>query len=134
MPSVAADTHIIIWYFENPTQLSANAENALVKAVANRNDKIYVSAISIVEMQYLSEKHKISPKVLADFLAELDMPDSIFEIVSLDRKISENLSKISRQIVPDMPDRIIAVTALTLNLPLITADEKIRASSVQTIW
>lgn len=134
MPSVAADTHIIIWYFENPTQLSANAENALVKAVANRNDKIYVSAISIVEMQYLSEKHKISPKVLADFLAELDMPDSIFEIVSLDRKISENLSKISRQIVPDMPDRTIAATALTLNLPLITADEKIRASSVQTIW
>jgi predicted nucleic acid-binding protein len=37
--------------------------------------------------------------------------------------------------VPDMPDRIIAATALNLNLPLVTHDHKILATSViQTIW
>lgn len=134
MPSVAADTHIIIWYFDAPTQLSTNAENALTNAVANQTDKIYVSAVSIVEMQYLIEKQKIPQKVLDNFLAELDLPDSAFEIVALDRTIGESLINISRQLVPDMPDRIIAVTALTLNLPLVTADTQIQACGIQTIW
>ncbi len=134
MSSVAADTHIIIWYFEDPTQFSNDAENALTGAVANQSDKIYVSAISIVEMQYLIEKRKIPQKVLDKFLAELDLPDSAFEIAPLDRAVGENLTKISRQIVPDMPDRIIAVTALNLNLPLVTADTKIQAGGIQTIW
>ena len=134
MSSVAADTHIIIWYFGDPAQLSTAAEDSLTEAVAGRNDKIYVSAISIVEMQYLIEKLRIPQKVLDNFSAELDMPDAAFEIVSLNRTIGENLVKISRQIVPDMPDRIIAATALTLKLPLITADAKIQACGIQTIW
>ena len=33
-----------------------------------------------------------------------------------------------------MPDRIIAATALSLNLPLVTRDGDIRASGVKTIW
>jgi predicted nucleic acid-binding protein len=33
-----------------------------------------------------------------------------------------------------MPDRIIAATALSLGLPLVTRDGKIRASNVITIW
>jgi PIN domain nuclease of toxin-antitoxin system len=32
------------------------------------------------------------------------------------------------------PDRIIAATALTLNLPLITRDAAIRAAGIETIW
>jgi len=36
--------------------------------------------------------------------------------------------------VPDLPDRIIAATALSHNLPLVTADHKIRASRIPTIW
>lgn len=39
-----------------------------------------------------------------------------------------------RQIVPEMPDRIISATALYLNLPLITRDAQIIASIVETIW
>ena len=39
-----------------------------------------------------------------------------------------------RQDVPDMPDRIIAATALHLGVPLISRDGKIKASAVPTIW
>lgn len=35
---------------------------------------------------------------------------------------------------PDMPDRIIAGTALHLKLPLITRDHKIQLSQIDTIW
>jgi len=33
-----------------------------------------------------------------------------------------------------MPDRIVAATALVLQLPLVSKDSRIRASEVQTIW
>lgn len=36
--------------------------------------------------------------------------------------------------VPDMPDRMIAATALQLGFPLVTTDSAIRASGIPTIW
>lgn len=36
--------------------------------------------------------------------------------------------------VPDLPDRVIAATALALNLPLISRDGKIKASRLTTVW
>ena len=33
-----------------------------------------------------------------------------------------------------MPDRIIAATALHLNLPLVTHDKKIHGAGIQAIW
>jgi predicted nucleic acid-binding protein len=48
--------------------------------------------------------------------------------------VARALRQISREVVPDMPDRIIAATALYFHLPLITRDARIRAASIQTIW
>lgn len=45
------------------------------------------------------------------------------------------LAQIRRAIVPDMPDRIIAATALSLGLPLMTAGTEIRKlSNITTVW
>jgi PIN domain nuclease of toxin-antitoxin system len=41
---------------------------------------------------------------------------------------------VSRSEVPDLPDRIIAATAVHLGVPAISRDGKIRTSSVDTIW
>jgi len=38
------------------------------------------------------------------------------------------------EIVPDMPDRIIAATALHLDLPLVTRDRAIQAAGLKAIW
>jgi predicted nucleic acid-binding protein len=54
--------------------------------------------------------------------------------VVVDRDVVNALSTITRGEVPDMPDRIIAATAVHLGVPLISRDRKIQASSVQTIW
>ena len=48
--------------------------------------------------------------------------------------IARALSKVDVQQIPDMPDRIVAATALQLNVPLISRDGKIRLSTIQTIW
>jgi PIN domain nuclease of toxin-antitoxin system len=41
---------------------------------------------------------------------------------------------VSRLEVPDLPDRIVTATAVSLQAPLISRDRKIRTSQVQTIW
>lgn len=56
-------------------------------------------------------------------------------LAALDRKISEKIKQIDRGKVPDMPDRIIAATALSLDIPLVTCDSKIQnLTSVSIIW
>jgi len=64
----------------------------------------------------------------------IDEVDSVLRLVALDRDIARALYRIPRGIVPDMPDRIIAATALHLGVPLVTRDAAIRAAPITTIW
>jgi predicted nucleic acid-binding protein len=41
---------------------------------------------------------------------------------------------VPREQVSDLPDRIIAATALRLGVPLVTRDKKIALSIVETVW
>ncbi len=133
MDDIVADTHIAIWYFADATQFSKASDAAIDKAEAG--GAIYVSAITIVELIYLTEKGKIPPDVLDLLRDALDDATTAFRLIEVSREISDAVEKIPRLTVPEMPDRIIAATALHLNLPLITKDSKIRAlQNVQTIW
>ncbi len=44
------------------------------------------------------------------------------------------MKQVVRADVPDMPDRIVAATAVYFGVPVISRDGKIRASNVQSIW
>jgi predicted nucleic acid-binding protein len=74
--------------------------------------------------------------VLSRVEQELDEPDPIVVVTSVDRTISDSLASIPRLIVPDMPERLIAATALALGLPLVTRDTEIRqlTNVVTTVW
>jgi predicted nucleic acid-binding protein len=48
--------------------------------------------------------------------------------------VADALELVSRLEVPDLPDRIVAATAVALGAPLISRDWKIRASQVHTLW
>jgi len=132
---VVSDTHAIVWYVDSPVDLSAAATNTLDNAANDVTQRIYISAISLIEMQYLTEKGKIKPTVLSKVITEIDEPQPIIEVVPIDRAVADHLAAIPRNTVPDMPDRIIAATALMLNLPLVTTDTSIRAlTNVVTVW
>lgn len=89
----------------------------------------------LVEVIYLVEKDYL-PAVAWERISEhLKQPRSGLELVPLDLGVAQALQRIPRDLVPDMPDRIIAATALHLGLPLVSRDKDIRDSgTVKIVW
>jgi PIN domain nuclease of toxin-antitoxin system len=128
------DTHALIWYLYAMPELSADAKN-FMDNVATSGGYIFIPTISFVEITYLDEKGRLGANVLPRINAAIQQPNSVLKPIELTHQITISLAQISRVTVPDMPDRIIAATALHLNLPLVTKDHKIQAlQNVQTIW
>lgn len=134
MTAVVADTHALIWYLCKPNKLSIGALNTLDSAT-NSGELIYISTISLVEIIYLVEKERLSQEILTTINNALSSNNFGLALVDLDIDVVDKLKIIERKIVPDMPDRIIAATALSLGIPLVSCDSKIRNLSVITvIW
>ncbi|MFN0101120.1 MAG: type II toxin-antitoxin system VapC family toxin [Bryobacteraceae bacterium] len=133
MTSVVGDTHALIWYLLDDPLLSVAAGDAFDQATA-MGRRIYMPSICVVEAIYLAEKRRIPEHALLAFDNVVSDPDSPIRLIELTFEIARALREVSRKSVPDMPDRIIAATALALGLPLITRDAKIRASNIHTIW
>ncbi len=133
MAGVLADTHAIIWYLTKSDRLSDRALEAFETAIRN-NDKIYISVITVVEMAYLVEKNKIPSSAFKKLLAKIESDEIPIEVIPLDLFIAREITGIPRDIVPDMPDRIIAATAQYHELPLITCDAHILKLKIDTIW
>jgi PIN domain nuclease of toxin-antitoxin system len=56
-------------------------------------------------------------------------------VLPVDERIVDCLRDIPRDLVPDMPDRIIAATAMSVALPLISCDRRIRSvQGLNVIW
>lgn len=133
MAAVVADTHAAVWYLLNARSLSPDARAAMDEA-AQAGDPVYVSAISLVEVVYLVEKRRLPAVVLDRLTSAVSEPDSGFVITPLDQSVALAIQQIPREIVPDMPDRIIAATALHLGFPLVTRDPAIGNAGIKTIW
>ena len=133
MPAVVTDTHALVWYLSRSPKLSSAALQRLQATVAG-GDPLLIPSVCIVEITYLVEKGRLPAAAQHRLARHLDHPDSDLRLVPLDRGVAEAVGRIAREEVPDMPDRIIAATALHLGLPLVTRDGRIRASGIQTIW
>jgi PIN domain nuclease of toxin-antitoxin system len=131
--SAVLDTHTVLWYLENSKELSAIARTAIEDAIRDTRD-VHVSAISVVETVYLVEHKKVPVAALHRLRDALIDPNVGLVIAPVDASVANALEHVPRSIVPDMPDRIIAATALHLGLPLITRDRRLQAAGIQTIW
>lgn len=133
MASLVADTHSAVWFVLEAPELSYTARRQMRDALTAGN-KIYISAISLIEMLYLVEKGRIPRIALDRLLKFIADPASGFAVAPVNVPVAQAVEKISREDIPDMPDRIIAATALNLRLPLVTKDARIRAANIETVW
>ena len=94
----------------------------------------FVASISVIEVTYLVEKGRLPESALQTLRDALADPSFGLVAVALDLRVADALRRISRNDVPDLPDRVIAAIALALDLALVTRDARIRAASIETIW
>lgn len=107
------------------SKLSPAALAAL--STAEQAGRIFVATITFVELEYLIEKGKLPSVILADLWRVVDDPTCPIDPLPLTVGLARMLHRIPRATVPDMPDRIIAATALAHSFPLVSADTKIRS-------
>jgi PIN domain nuclease of toxin-antitoxin system len=133
MAAVVADTHATVWYLANSPRLSPVAARALDGASA-AGDSIIIPSISLVELTYLVEKGRLPSVARQKLVDAISQPNGAYELAPLDWRVAAAVELIDRNSVPDMPDRIIAATALSRGIALVSRDRKIRSSQIQTIW
>jgi len=131
--AIAVDTHAVVWYLTGAKELSATAQEAIESAI-HEGKEIYVSAISLIELVYLTERGRVPHADLSAVVGALQDSASPFTLAPIDMRVVVALAGVSRDQVPEMPDRIIAATATALGVPLVTADSELRAAAIKTIW
>jgi PIN domain nuclease of toxin-antitoxin system len=131
--SAVLDTHAAVWYLLDSKRLPQRVFE-LIDGSADSGAPVFISAVSLVEVVYLVERQRIPADSFNMFVAELRSNNPAFVAVPLDARVAEALRTIPGKLVPDMPDRIIAATAVHLGVPLVTRDRRLQAAGIQTIW
>lgn len=134
MKEYVTDTHALLWYLFKNKRLSKRATSVFQKADEGEA-RVYVSNIVLVEIVYLLEKVKIPKESIDAVISLLEEPTLNYSLSQINISTIRALQLLPRNVIPDMPDRIIVATALELDLPVITRDRKIKeANVVKVIW
>jgi PIN domain nuclease of toxin-antitoxin system len=130
---IVLDTHALIWWLSDATQLSTRARKA-IKAAASRRE-LSVSAASILEIAVLVRRGRLTLSVAFDaWLHDVrSLPDLTITPIGTD--IAARAGSYGDGVHGDPIDRLIIATAQSSNARLVTADAAIRSLKiVQSVW
>ncbi len=120
------DTHIWIWFVQNPEQIAAGT----LQQLADPANELWLSPISTWEALMLQRKGRIRlPEDLSEWLSKTTA--GIFEA-----PLTHEIALASQRLTlhADPADRFLAATAQVLDLVLVTADEKLLGlSTIKTL-
>lgn len=129
LSNYVADTMAIVIRIEK-RKLGQQAK-IIFEAAEQQSVNIFVPAIVFAEVLYLSERRKIGCSLesielyFQQHTSIQELPMS-FSVVQFCAKIND---------IPELYDRLIAATALSINAPLITNDPVIQSSQfIATVW
>lgn len=130
---IVLDTHVLIWWLDDPSKLSTRARRAIRRSAADGS--VIVSAISLFEISTLLRRGRLQLAVEGRqwFAALTSLPELRIEPVTAD--IAWLGGADDDHLPGDPADRIIAATAHALSCKLVTADRKLRSAGfVEVVW
>jgi PIN domain nuclease of toxin-antitoxin system len=129
---ILLDTHVLLWLLLEPEKLSQEASAAITRTLRT-GEAIAISPITLVEIARLAARGRVQlSRPARAFLAKIE---SDFSVHTITAEIAYIAGQLADPFPGDPADRIIAATALTEGMTVITADERIRRSAVvKTIW
>lgn len=129
---ILLDTHVLLWLTGDSSRLSARAVKA-IKQARGRGASLAISCITLFEVgSVVSRGRAVLNQPLEMYLNEIEKR---FVVKPIDARIAAAAQQFSDPYPKDPMDRLIGATALVENVPLITADDRIRRAGVfETIW
>jgi PIN domain nuclease of toxin-antitoxin system len=127
------DTHAAVWWMSDPGKLSAKAKRTIQSAASSNS--LVMSAASILEIATLVRRGRL--QLIAELGEWLEDVQSLPElrIESITAEIAARAGSFDAEVQGDPVDRLIIATALLLDEPLVTADDRIQALDwLRTIW
>ena len=129
---ILLDTHVVIWLAQDYRRISPRAHAAIEQA-RQKNGGVAVSDITLFEIALLASRRRVNFK--PDLETALSEVERQFVVLPITANIALQVFVFPASYPKDPVDRIIGATALIEDLPLVTADQAIRASrAVPTIW
>lgn len=127
---VLLDTHVLVWRILEPRRVSRAAARAIHSA-----QRVYLADITLREIAALVSAGRLElDRDVSEWLRQA-IDDLALEVVAISPEIAARSTRIAQNFHGDPADQIIAATAIELDVPLVTADEHLRASpAVRTIW
>lgn len=127
---ILLDTHVLLWRFLEPRRLSRAASRALQTSQTR-----FLADISLREVASLIEGGQVELDREPSEWLEQAVEELSLEVVPISPAIAARSVRIAQNFHRDPGDQLIAATAIELDVPLVTADERLRASpALRTIW
>jgi PIN domain nuclease of toxin-antitoxin system len=128
---ILLDTCAIIWDALDRDQLSADAKNAITL-----NDReLMICDISLWEIAMLIKKKRLVVDGTTSGFINLLLQSRNYLVQEITPEIAELSVNFGVELNNDPADRLIAATSVLGNVPVVTADNNLRAASVlETIW
>ncbi|HBE02526.1 MAG TPA: hypothetical protein DC049_08625 [Spirochaetia bacterium] len=124
-----ADTVTVIRHLSDSGEIGKHAKQILEDTDKGKSI-IYISAITLAEVLYLSEKNRI--KIDLQDIKKKIIGSNNYRIIDLTFDIVEEAKSVK---LNELHDRLIVATAKHFNLPILTSDKIITDSKiVKVIW
>ena len=134
---IVLDTHVVIWWVNGDLErLSVTAREAIDQACSvAAAQNLLVSAISCWEVAMLVQRGRLALSMDCDRWLTLLSAIAAVELVPLTPTVAVTATQLPGDFHADPADRFLVALARQRNIPLVTADSKIRDyPHVQTLW
>ena len=127
---ILLDTHVLLWLALDVRRIS----RAGLRAVRAARQKL-VADISLREVAALAYLGRIElDREIGDWL-EAAITELGLEVIAISPSIAARSTHVAQNFHGDPADQLIAATSIELDVPLVTADERLRGCpALRTIW
>jgi len=123
------DTHALFWHLINSPKLSTVGRQ-IFQSASTGESTLVLSAIVLLELYGLARKANATFNFASELALFEQPPFQIEPVTIADLYLLDRLN-----VIPELHDRLIAATALRLNIPILTRDPLIVAcAEVTCVW